>query len=743
MAREGAVVHAHHADHLGGEDLASRQLAEGRAVGKAGAGAGCSFAEAGDCRAHRFEGDGRRAVGDPALFLELVDQRGHGVHFGEAGQVRVEAADDFAQRRRPVFRRALLVAPCGEREKLFDVAQQSAEPFVVAGAGLEAAALQGASDHALDHRRILRDRVAEQQPSRAVAPGVAGGDRHVEAAEVRGVDAPADAGVVQGVAQHRQVVLVDAETQLHRTRPQRRQNRRSGVARTRQGEDVQQRLHRRVVASSAAADVDRNGADRGEHGLDRARVVVQRRREDQHVRRFDVRVGIEYAEQPVVQHFRFAHGGVADVDLQRVVARDGFLLRTVRGIAQLEDVALHGGESGGRIGVAVALAGPAHPQVVGEQRLHVARWPPPEREQPVAFVEVGLARRGTLAGRARVGPELSAWTQKIEMNIHPRCRATQHLQIGGRQDDDAEEAHPRPRGRRRDGQHQLLLTLFIRSCRGRFNASGHRRATRAHRLAVGVDGVHPVRWRHHFRRQLLPKLGLPMRRFAALPGAYPVRSIQQAAVVDLRQALGQFVAAAFARRGGRRRRIGGGAGFRLQIAGQGVVALPVPQPFVDAPTQARRREGLGLGERRHRFAHRRPRELGWKLDAQVRGDAEFARKREAQPASERRVRHDDAFRRQRVARFDAHPFGQLRGEDFQLVRGVQPQAGRQRLRGGRHAACRYAVVSVAARGVQRGASPPGVANSAPMPRPGTATKRPAASYRSGQSPRCHGAIPCS
>ena len=708
VARERPVVHAGQTDHLGRKDLAARQPPQRRPVGEARNGAHRRVPKRGDCRAQRLEGNRRGAVGQAALLLELVDQGRHRIHFRHAGQVGEERRQDVrAQGFRPFRRRALLIHPRGKGEELLQVAEQAAKLRVFARADIESGAAQRTGDDALHRRRVVADGIAEQQPANALAPGVAGGVGHAEGGQMRGVDAPANAGALQSGAQRVQALLVNAEAQLHRPRPQRRQHGAAAVARTRQGENVQEGLHGSVVAPPATADVDGNRVGGGEHGLDCRRVVLQGRRENQHVRRLDVWVRIEDGEQAVVQHLRLAHRRVADVDLQRVVVLgDVAPARRVLCAAQFEDVLLHRAEPRGRIGIAVDFERVANAEFVRQQRLHVARRAAPEREQFVAerrrgeavawgcFRRAGIvascaACRGPLPCRARVCPELAAGAQHVEMHVHQLRRAAQHVQIGWRQPDDAEEARPGTRRRTRRQRQLKLPGTAAGACVRVLLRAGDG-------CHEGVDGIHPMRRFLGVVREQLPQPRLPMRRLAALPCAYPIGAVQQAAVVDHRQPVRQRVAAPLEQRrcGAWLRR---GFGLGAQIAPQGIVALPALELRFDAPAQARRRKGLLSGQRRHRVAHRRPGELGRQFDAQIRRDAKLARQRQTQPAAKRGMGNDDALRRVRLARCAAHPRRKPLRENLQPVRGAQLQAG-----GRDHDGGRTSVVSVSAFGVQHG-----------------------------------------
>ena len=135
------------------------------------------------------------------------------------------------------------------------------------------------------------------------------------------INAPADACFVDPLAQRRELPFGDPELLAYRLRFQRRHHGFRAVARIRQRQEIQERLHGAGRRRAGAGDVERDDIGGREHGFDGRRVVDDVRREHQHVRRLDVRVGIEQAKQPVVQHLRLAHRRVADVDLDGVVRR--------------------------------------------------------------------------------------------------------------------------------------------------------------------------------------------------------------------------------------------------------------------------------------------------------------------------------------------------------------------------------------------------------------------------------------
>ena len=287
---------------------------------------------------------------------------------------------------------------------------------------------------------------------------------------------------------------------------------------------------------------------------------------------------------------------------------------------------------------------------VDERVRHVAARPAPGREKLVADVEVafgGIDVRGAqpaLARRVDVAPVLPARIEDVDVEVEPLARGVQHLEVGGREGGHREEAHPsRPSFRR----------------------------ARRESVAEGVDGSDPVTDRP-VRSALafgideaLPQAGLPVRRRTERPPANPVRPVQQAAVVDPGQAVGELEA--FARTSAREvgtHRSGGGLPLLRGEIGQGVV---------DAPAQAHRRVGALASDSRSRDPHDRPGEVGGKLEAEIGGDALRARELQRQPARHAPVRHHDSLRFERMAGSGEHAFREHARERLEPIRVMEVQ----------------------------------------------------------------------
>ena len=131
--------------------------------------------------------------------------------------------------------------------------------------------------------------------------------------------------------------------------------------------------------------------------------------------------------------------------------------------------------------------------------------------------------------------------------------------------------------------------------------------------------------------------------FAMFPLANPVGTIEQTTVVYPRQAVRQLESLA-------RITIRQVAAHGRSCRGrQGSATC-----LVDPPTQSVGGEGRVPGQRAERVVHDRPGELGRQLDGDVRGDAEFLRQCEHEPAAVGRVRNHNPLRFGRVERVSAN-----------------------------------------------------------------------------------------
>ena len=192
-------------------------------------------------------------------------------------------------------------------------------------------------------------------------------------------NAPVNAGARDPAADFRQVGVADAEARRHGRCPEGCHHKAHGVARAGQGQEIKERPHCRAVAPTQTADVERDGADGIEHGLDCGGVFVHVGRQHQNICWLDVVVGVEQAKQAVVQDFRFAGSGMADVNLHGIVLGD-IGLDGLDGKAKVEDVLLYASEAGGGRGLGIGFVRCAHAEIVCEQCLHVAGGTPPGRQ---------------------------------------------------------------------------------------------------------------------------------------------------------------------------------------------------------------------------------------------------------------------------------------------------------------------------------------------------------------------------
>ena len=532
--------------------------------------------------------------------------------------------------------------------------KEAPERLVLRGAGVESGRSRRRAGHQARHQVVAGRRgVPEEEAPHPLAPGVLSGLRQVHCAAVRGVHSPADSGFPEPGADDRQIRLRQVESHPDRLRPERREHRFRRVARAHEGEQVEQGAGCARIRCPHPGDVKGDPAGRSEHRRDGGAVTGEIRGEHQHVGRLEIRMRVEEAEEPVVQRLRFADRGVADVDLDRVVrfASRGLPLHRLSRRAQLEDVPLQRGEPRRPPWRDEVVAGlRAGVLRIDERVRHVATRPAPGCEKLVADVEVafgGIDVRGsqpTLARRVDVAPVLPARIEDVDVEVEPLARGVQHLEVGGRQRGHREEAHPsRPSFRR----------------------------ARSESVAEGVDGGDPVTGRP-VRGALAfgideapPQAGLPVRRRTERPLANPVRPVQQAAVVDPGQAVGELEA--FARPSAREvgaHRSGGGLPFLRGEIGQGVV---------DAPAQAHRRIGALAPDSGRRAAHDRPGEVGGKLETEIGDDALRARELKRQPARHAPVRHHDSLRFERMAGSGERALCEHARERFEPVRVMEVQ----------------------------------------------------------------------
>ena len=165
-----------------------------------------------------------------------------------------------------------------------------------------------------------------------------------------------------------------------------------------------------------------------------------------------------------------------------------------------------------------------------------------------------------------------------------------------------------------------------------------------------------------FPRQQLPQPRLPVRRRAPLPVPDPVRPEVDATVIDRGQLVGKLESLALVPVG---KELPYFAGFRR--AGE------LREQFKQMPAQIARVESPGLRQSRNGVAQDRPGKLGRQLEIDIRGDAQFARQFEPQPAAHRLMRHDDSLRREGLGRIGRKQPGQFSSQLFKPIRMINAQ----------------------------------------------------------------------
>ena len=517
-ARKHAVVHAGDADDPGGKDPARAQAGHAHPVGQPCRVAGGVAGPLAKHVQHHFER--HRCPGIRRFVLEVPDERAHRRRFlpqlaGErpaVGLVRAahplravgeKVADHVAKHRTPSRRLPPSAEPVAELEHPLAVRDEPSEELAVHLRELERPLSGPTGYEPRDRLGGIRHRVAEQEASQAVPPGVIGGLRQVFLAPVRRVHAPADAGFAHPFTDRGDLGATDPEPRSDCRRRKRPEHRLRAVARCREGQEIEECAQRARLRRPRAGDVARDAPRGGEDGLDGGPVGFQVRRQHENVGGLEVRMGIEDGEQAVVQHLRLPHRRVADVDLERIVRpgcpglrRPGLSIRPRDGAGrrpdpwsrlrqraggspdirigcaervhrcrivprrflrepEVEDVALHRGETAGARGLHEAFL-PLRARHLDQGVDHVASRPAPGREQLVALGEVaGIGVRAfgpavDLASRVDVAPVLAARVEHEEVDLDTAGHLAEKLQVGRRKRRHREEAGAaRPAGRPR------------------------------------------------------------------------------------------------------------------------------------------------------------------------------------------------------------------------------------------------------------------------------------------------------
>ena len=649
-ARVVAVVHAQQADHLEGNQAHRNHAAEGDAAAEEGL-AVVAFRQARlQPGAHHGGRHGRVEFGGHQLFRQRAHvgaQRFDGARVGgvlrAVGQQVVERG---GQQARPVQRRA-------RRGQVARQPLQHAQPGQQAVERGQVATLQAQQRrHAFDVAFVGAG-VAEQQSIDGPLPGVGVFIRRAAGHAVRGVAAPACAGLGQRFAQAVDQRGREAQPLRHRRRRQQRQPLGQREARARQAQHAQEPVGQRLPRQRAAVGHGvgqraRRVHRRAEHGVHQRRVGVHVGREHGDVARLQLRVGVQQRAQLVVQHLHFAQRRVAGVQLQAAVGRVERAHRRGRRRAARQQVALQGLQQSVLVGFGIGgefAAGLHH--VAGEQQV----------DEIAAGGTVGHQQRMVGVLREHAG----------QVGAQPFARARQVAPPAVDRRDEEEVQRPRQRRRSDDAQHVGRHVLAGEREQPRRQARGRHGRGAVEALQVGVEPARAVRLA---AGGAPPQLGLPVVRVGA---AVPAQQPAAAPGLVFLEGVGHF-----ARQRPRRQRAVGAGQHRLQRREhrrlhRGLIGQQRPQ----APAQ---RVGIGQGGvaagqvGRQRLAD----EFTRGEEAQVGGDAVFFRQRFLQPAAHGRLRYQDGVGLQH--RRAGLGQGQLRRQQLrqqvQVVAVVEAEVGR-------------------------------------------------------------------
>ncbi len=560
--------------------------------------------------------------------LGLAAQGGTGLaeqQQGVAGLALVEqAVDQLLQVQRPLGQRARLLQALGQAGELADEGTQAAEQ-------LTTGAFQGVQRQVVTQQRIalagqLRRRgEAQQQAIQALAPGEGVIGRQLQRGTVGAIATPAHAGLLQPIAQQRQVFVLDTGTAGDGGLLQPGEDFLGGKAALGQAEQAEKGLDQRCFRAQAAVGqavghIRCTFATR-EDGLDERRVAFDIRGQHHHLVRAQAGVGGETGQQLVMQDFHLAQRRVGDVQLQRAVVLTQ-RQALVRGAgAQAQDVLLQGVQQAvvGQftvLRVDAVLLGDLSEQAVEE----VAALFTQAGQQRMADIQIPLLRTrlrltGQLAHIANLAPGLAARVEREDHHAGMPRQAFQHTQMMWWQ--------------RADAEHQQTL---------RQTGDGLGAVQARQQLVEQARAVRVAVLGQLAPEQRLPGLlGAQVAGLAALPGGQPVVAIEQVLVENV----GDL------RRQGQAPALVAAVQIALQALGAGQVGR-LAQPVVEAPGHGLRIERGLLRQRAQHLAGQAPDEAGRQLHIEVHGDALLAGQLQGQPATDALARHHHPRRRQHV-----------------------------------------------------------------------------------------------
>ena len=403
------------------------------------------------------------------------------------------------------------------------------------------------------HRFAVAHGKAKQHAAQAEQPAVAGHGRQLETDGVAVIQTPADTGLLHPDPQLVELVVIELETtqhgghlengeQLPRTQ--------AGVGQPEQGEEALQQ--RALLTRRPIRYRKRDLTARPKHCLNVWAVAVHIRHHHHHIFRGEGGILFEQRQQPVVQHFEFAHRAVASMDLQGSIRRiDRALVvaaveieLTGASLGQLQHILLDGAQQAD-IAFAINLVDIDEGLDLRHLQLHqlvqvVAPQLAHGGEQRVGGALQGLKIGAGLElvlqpsqGLAiqQVPPVVAAGVGDEQMHLHlgSAAEGQQGLHIARRQRRDAEYEDPlRQPARQLPGALQLVDKLLVEvgsvvAARGERQGAGHQLAPQ---LRLPILTAHLGQ----FEPQSLP----------LLPAGDPVRPVDQILVKEIRYLLAEL-----------------------------------------------------------------------------------------------------------------------------------------------------------------------------------------------------------
>ncbi len=391
--REVAVVHAEQADRAERQQPHRHHPREADAAGEQRR-AGVGLAEhRGEMRAHPLGRHRRIETGALRLLREGIDQAAQAFQRTLAVRARrwpwQHAFEQAQQGFAPACRRHRLAQRARLPRQFAQQPQQAIER-------IERAAFRPFPRRDPGDVAVVAAGMPQQQPVQRELPGPAGVGGCALLRAMRGIQAPACAGLAQPVAQALEVVGLQFVGLGQRRAGQQVEDFLQPEARQRQPEQAQEHVGQRFVGQRAGIG-ERVGnrvafAMPAEHRIEVGHVRIDVRRQHRDLARLqrwvEARV-LEQAAQAVVQHLQFAQAGVAGVELQAgVVERDRVAPRGARRRPAMVEVGLQALQQAGLrafrgIGIGGDLARGMHHLVAAEQGHEITAGRAPVAQQRV------------------------------------------------------------------------------------------------------------------------------------------------------------------------------------------------------------------------------------------------------------------------------------------------------------------------------------------------------------------------